>query len=212
MPHTKLIAKYYPYVLLTIFSWFFYLMIRLTLQYVPFSSEVAFLLIKQTEVQTVKWYLPIFFVHVYSAIFVLIAGFTQFSATILKTNKSLHRNAGKLYAIVVLVFAAPSGIFMGCFANGAWHSKVSFIVLGIIWWLFTGKAMLAIWQRQFILHEKMMVRSFALALSAITLRAWKVIIVYSFGTAPMDTYQIIAWLGWIPNLLIAEYYLNQKLK
>jgi hypothetical protein len=85
-------------------------------------------------------------------------------------------------------------------------------VLGIIWWLFTGKAMLAIWQRQFIFHEKMMVRSFALALSAITLRAWKVIIVYSFDTAPMDTYQIIAWLGWIPNLLIAEYYLHRKFK
>jgi hypothetical protein len=85
-------------------------------------------------------------------------------------------------------------------------------VLGIIWWLFTGKAMLAIWQRQFIFHEKMMVRSFALALSAITLRAWKVIIVYSFDTAPMDTYQIIAWLGWVPNLLIAEYYLYRKFK
>jgi hypothetical protein len=212
VPQSKPIAKYFPYILLAIFSWFFYLMVKLTLQYVPFSSEVAFLLIKQTEVQTVKWYLPIFYVHVYSAIFVLLAGFTQFSAAILKTYKSLHRNAGKLYAIVVLFLAAPSGIFMGCYANGAWHSKMSFVVLGSIWWLFTGKAMQAIWQRQFIVHEKMMVRSFALALSAITLRAWKVIIVYSFDTAPMDTYQIIAWLGWIPNLLIAEYYLYRKLK
>lgn len=187
-------------------------MVRLTLQYVPFSSEVAFLLIKQTEVQTVKWYLPIFYVHVYSAIFVLLAGYTQFSMAILKKYKSLHHFTGKLYAIVVLFFAAPSGIFMGCYANGAWHSKVSFVVLGIIWWLFTGKAMQAIWQRQYIIHEKMMVRSFALALSAITLRAWKVMIVYSFDTAPMDTYQIIAWLGWIPNLLIAEYYLHRKFK
>jgi hypothetical protein len=57
-----------------------------------------------------------------------------------------------------------------------------------------------------------MMRSFALALSAITLRSWKVILVVCFDTAPMDTYKIIAWLGWIPNLLIAEYLINRKNK
>ena len=52
-----------------------------------------------------------------------------------------------------------------------------------------------------------MLRSFALAFSAVTLRLWKVIIVYLFHPSPMDVYQIIAWLGWIPNLLIIEYYI-----
>ncbi len=57
-----------------------------------------------------------------------------------------------------------------------------------------------------------MLRSFALTFSAITLRFWKVILVYLFQPAPMDVYQIIAWLGWIPNLLIVEYYLYNQLK
>lgn len=185
-------------------------MAKLTWQYFPLGSDIVFLRIKQDVVTTVPIYLTIFYVHIYSAILVLLAGFTQFSVLILKKYRPLHRLSGKLYAFTVLLLAAPSGIFIGFYANGSWHTKLSFMLLGILWWFFTVKAMHAIWQKQFIIHEKMMTRSFALALSAITLRAWKVIIVYSFDTAPMDTYQIIAWLGWIPNLLIAEYYLRNK--
>jgi len=57
-----------------------------------------------------------------------------------------------------------------------------------------------------------MYRSFALTLSAITLRLWKVILVYLFQPAPMDVYQIIAWLGWIPNIILIELYLFKKFK
>ncbi len=53
-------------------------------------------------------------------------------------------------------------------------------------------------------------RSFALTLSAVTLRMWKVIIVYLFHPNPMDVYQIIAWLGWIPNILLIEYLIAKK--
>jgi hypothetical protein len=49
-----------------------------------------------------------------------------------------------------------------------------------------------------------MIRSFALTLSAITLRLWKYIIVMGFQPKPMDAYQIVAWLGWVLNLVIAE--------
>ncbi len=52
-----------------------------------------------------------------------------------------------------------------------------------------------------------MLRSYALAVSALTLRAWKAILVYLFHPAPMDVYQIIAWLGFVPNLLLVEYYI-----
>ena len=101
---------------------------------------------------------------------------------------------------------------MGFYANGAWHTKLSFIILGVLWFLFTAISIVAIKKGQVEKHKAFMTRSFALALSAITLRAWKVVIVYCFNTAPMDTYQIIAWLGWVPNLLIAEYCLINKHK
>jgi hypothetical protein len=185
-------------------------MLLLTFQYIPFNSQVAFLRIKQTEVNSIKPYLPVFYVHVYSSIFVLLAGFTQFSSTILKEYKPIHRFFGYIYVIIVLCLAAPSGVFMGIFANGVWHTKASFMILGSLWFWFTLKAFIAVKNKKFKLHQNFMLRSFALATSAITLRMWKVMIVYTFHTAPMDTYKIIAWLGWIPNLIIAEYLINKK--
>ncbi|PIF30987.1 putative membrane protein [Flavobacterium sp. 9] len=194
------------------FSYFFILMIKITLQYIPLNSNVAFLQIKQTEISQIPFYYPIFYVHVYSAIFVLLAGFSQFSSALLKKYPATHRNIGKVYISVVLFLSAPSGFFIGLFANGGLYSKISFVTLSILWFYFTLKGFTSIKNKNIRKHRAFMFRSFALTFSAITLRFWKVILVYLFHPAPMDVYQIIAWLGWIPNLLIVEYYLYNQLK
>ncbi|WP_443937830.1 DUF2306 domain-containing protein [Pedobacter sp. MW01-1-1] len=187
-------------------------MLQITLRYIPFRSEVSFLQIKQTEVTGIKLYLPIFYMHVYSSIFVLIAGFTQFNNQVLTKFPRIHKSLGYLYAGVVLVFSAPSGIFIGWFANGGITAKISFVLLGFLWFFFTLQAILSIFRKNILTHKAFMYRSFALATSAITLRLWKVILVYLFHPAPMDVYQIIAWLGWMPNLLIAEWLIKRKKK
>lgn len=203
--------NYKGILLLLVFVYFFMLMLQITLRYIPFDSDVAFLQIKQTEVNVIKSYLPIFYIHVYSAIFVLFAGLTQFSSKIQTSYKKVHKFSGYFYAGAVLLFAAPSGMFIGCFANGGTTAKVSFVLLGILWFYFTLKAIILILKGDVINHKKYMWRSFALTCSAITLRLWKVILVYLFHPAPMDVYQIIAWLGWIPNLLIAEWLIRKKI-
>lgn len=187
-------------------------MIKITLQYIPIDNNVAFLQIKQTEITQIPFYYPIFYVHVYSSIFVLLAGFFQFSSTLLKKFPVTHRNIGKFYVFTVLFLSAPSGLFIGLFANGGIYSKVSFISLSILWFYFTIKGFTAIKNRKVTNHKAFMLRSFALTFSAITLRFWKIILVYLFHPPPMDVYQIIAWLGWIPNLLIVEYYIYNQLK
>jgi uncharacterized membrane protein len=190
---------------------FFLLMLNITLKYISFDSDAAFLQIKQTEVNTVSAYLFIFYIHVCSAIFTLLAGFTQFNNNILKKMPRIHRAVGKMYVFTVLFLAAPSGFFIGLFANGGFYSKIAFVTLSVLWFYFTLKAFLAIKKHKINEHKAFMLRSFALAFSAITLRLWKVILVYLFQPAPMDVYQIIAWLGWIPNLLLIEYFiLNRK--
>jgi uncharacterized membrane protein len=186
-------------------------MLNITLKYISFDSDAAFLQIKQTEVNTVSAYLFIFYIHVCSAIFTLLAGFTQFNNNILKKMPRIHRAVGKMYVFTVLFLAAPSGFFIGLFANGGFYSKIAFVTLSVLWFYFTLKAFLAIKKHKINEHKAFMLRSFALAFSAITLRLWKVILVYLFQPAPMDVYQIIAWLGWIPNLLLIEYFiLNRK--
>ena len=191
------------------FGYFFWLMLKITLEYIPLDTNVSFLMIKQTEVEQRPEYLYFFYTHVYTSIFVLLAGFLA----ILRKDfrlKNFHRNAGKIYILLILLFAAPSGIYMGVFANGGFLSKISFVILGCLWWFTTFKAYQLARQRKFKEHKQWMWRSFALTISAITLRMWKVIIVYLFHPNPMDVYQIIAWLGWVPNILLIEYLITKK--
>lgn len=197
---------------LSIFIYFYWLMLRLTLDYVPYSTEVSFLMIKQTEVTTLPEYRYIFYAHVYTSIFVLLFGFIQFFTFTSKAGKKLHRVSGYQYVFLLLVFAAPSGLYMGFHANGGWPSKLSFIVLSILWWYTTWRAMQAIKDRDFAAHRNWMIRSYALCLSAVTLRIWKVVIANVLHLPPMDIYMIIAWLGWVPNLIIAEILIAQKYK
>lgn len=191
------------------FGYFFWLMLKITLEYIPLDTNVSFLMIKQTEVVERPEYLYFFYTHVYTSIFVLLAGFLA----ILRKDfrlKNFHRNTGKIYIFLILLFAAPSGIYMGVFANGGFLSKISFVILGSLWWFSTFKAYQLARQRKFKEHKQWMWRSFALTISAVTLRMWKVIIVYLFHPNPMDVYQIIAWLGWVPNILLIEYLITKK--
>lgn len=175
------------------------------------SRTASFLQIKQTEVEGLWYYLPVFYTHVYTAIFVLIAGSFQFNKMLQRQFKTLHRRLGYVYVFLILSFAAPSGLVMGIHSNGGWIAQFFFITLSLLWWWYTLQALLNARRKNFAAHRNYMIRSFALTLSAITLRIWKVVIVNAFHLAPMDTYMIIAGLGWIPNLLVAEYItLNSK--
>jgi hypothetical protein len=193
-----------------VFAYFYWLMLKITLLYVPFSSSVAFLKIKQTEVTTHPEYIYLFYVHVCTSIFVLLFGFMQFFSFKTHTGRLVHRFAGYQYIVLLLGFAAPSGLYMGWHANGGVASKISFIVLGLLWAITTILAFVKIKKGQVAAHRSWMVRSFALTLSAITLRLWKVVIVFLFQPPPMDVYKIIAWLGWVPNLIIAEILIRNK--
>ncbi|MFP9098250.1 DUF2306 domain-containing protein [Flavobacterium sp. RHBU_24] len=195
-----------------IFAYFYWLMLRLTLEYVPYDTAVSFLMIKQTEVTTLPEYRYIFYAHVYTSIFVLLFGFIQFFTFTGKAGKRLHRLSGYLYVVGLLAIAGPSGLYMSVYANGGLPAKVSFVLLSLLWWYTTWRAMQAIRAHNFTSHRNWMIRSYALCLSAVTLRIWKVVIAFFFDLPPMDRYVIIAWLGWVLNLIVAEVIISRKFK
>lgn len=205
------ILKYTGIILLMIYSYFLWLMLKITLQYLPINTDVAFLSIKQDYIHLLH-YRVAFFIHVFSAIFVLLAGYTQFSASIRKRFPLVHRQLGWLYIIVTVLFAGPSGFIIGIYANGGLSSQISFCLLAFLWMLFTVIALIKIIKKQVSSHRIWMMRSFALALSAITLRAWKYVLVALFHPKPMNVYQIVAWLGWVLNLVIVEIIILNKIK
>lgn len=201
--HKQNLSKIIIAVLFVVYSFFCWLMLKITAQYTPLKTDLAFLAIKQDYVHL--WYYRLaFFIHVFSAILVLLAGYTQFSASLRRRFPVMHRRAGWLYVLVTLLLAGPSGFLIGIYANGGLSSQIAFCLLAVLWILFTAIALLKIIRKEFMAHRAWMIRSFALALSAITLRAWKYILVSLFHPKPMDVYQLVAWLGWTLNLVIAE--------
>lgn len=192
------------------FAFFCLLMLQITGKYIPWGPDIAFLQIKQTEVHRYAYYLPFFYIHVYSAIFCLPAGFTQFNNKLLKRNKKVHRIIGYVYVLTVLLLAAPSGLVIGWHANGGPVAIFFFSLLAILWFWFTLKALLTAKNGQYKAHKQYMMRSFALALSAITLRLYKVIIVKVWAPPPMDVYVLVSGLSWIPNLLFVEFMIRYQ--
>lgn len=176
--------------------------------YIPINDDAAFLQLKQDYIHISSWKFA-FFVHVFSSILVLLAGFTQFSKRFLKSKPLWHRRLGYFYVINILIVTGPASLLMSFYANGGISSRIGFILLAILWMFFTAIALYKAIKRKFISHQAFMIRSFALTLSAISLRIWKVLLANFTEIPPMDRYRIIAWLGWGLNLLIAEYIILQ---
>lgn len=198
---------YWSFILLLAF--FSYLMLEITLQYVPMRFDVAFLKIKQSQIQ-LPIYRVAFYTHVYTSMLALLAGFTQFNKRF-RSRSAIHRNVGKLYVAVILGLSGPSGLIMAIYANGGVSSQIGFTMLALLWMTSTYFALRFAINNDFIQHRNWMILSYALTLSAVTLRLWKMGIVWAFEPPPMDAYRIVAWLGWIPNLIFALFLWKKKL-
>ena len=198
---------------LILLAFFSFLMLRIIFIYIPVKNDAGFLQLKQEYLHITEWRVA-FFTHVFTSMLVLIAGFTQFSKKFLKQQPRLHRTVGYVYVINILMVTGPSGLLMSFYANGGISSKTAFVLLSVLWIGFTAMALYKAIKKDFTAHRIFMIRSFALTLSAVTLRCWKVLLVNFTDIQPMDRYRIIAWLGWALNLIIGEWiiykYISRK--
>lgn len=202
-------AIFRRYCLLLLLSFFFVLMGRITLQYIPLRTDAAFLLTKQDYIHITPWLIA-FYIHVFTSIFVLAAGFTQFSARILSRYPNFHRAVGKSYILIVLFVTGPASFIMALLANGGLPSRIAFTCLSLLWMYSTAKAWQTVRAKRYDLHRDWMYRSYALTLSAVTLRGWKWLLIASFHLHPLDAYRIVAWMGFVPNLLVAEWIIRKN--
>jgi uncharacterized membrane protein len=184
-------------------------MAKMVAEYSSFQTDTGFLRFKQDYLSDKAW-LTAFYVHVFTAVLCLLAGFTQFSKLILKQNKKMHRMMGRFYAYNILFINFPAGMIMAFYANGHLPSKLAFIILDCLWFLFTVKAVLFARQKNFTAHREYMIRSYALTLSAIALRSWKIVLVNLTALDVQTIYMIDAWLGFVPNLLLAEWLIRKR--
>lgn len=188
-------------------AFFTWLMARIVFQYAGGRLDIDFLLSKQHIVHLLHYRLA-FYLHIFPALLVLAAGITQFSNAILVRTPVVHRLVGKLYVGSILLVCGPAGFIMAWYSNGGWVARSSFLVLSALWWVSTWLAWRAIKQGDRHRHRSWMIRSYALTLSAVTLRVMQFYFAVYTDQDADTVYRIIAWPSWLINLLVAELILN----
>ncbi len=151
-----------------------------------------------------------FYTHIALGGLALLIGWVQFNKKIQRKRIELHRSLGKIYMTAVLL-SGISSLYIGYYATGGWIPKIGFISLGLVWLYTTGKGYIAIRKKDIVQHQKMMIYSYAACFAAVTLRVWLPILIASLGDF-LPAYKIVAWLCWVPNLIIAYFIIQQKFK
>jgi hypothetical protein len=181
-----------------------YLLILLTLPYIYFEPNVEFLGTKQLIYHIDLWRWS-FYIHVFSSPIVIVAGLFQFNRWIISNKPRLHRMMGYTYVIIVLLISGPAAIVMSFYANGGRLAQTSFVLLSFTWIISTWMSFRKARKGDYLSHAKWNIRSYALTLSAITLRFYGYLFAhYKVDLGPKETYIVLAYLGWVPNLIIAE--------
>ncbi len=153
---------------------------------------------------------PAVYSHIFASSIALILGPFQFSTRLRKRLPDLHRWMGRIYLLAGIFVGGLAGLYIARFAYGGLVTSVGFSALAIAW-LFTGAmAYLSIRNRDVIAHRRWMIRNFSLTFAAVTLRIYLAM----FFAAKVEFgvfYPLLAWLCWVPNLLVAEWLFNDRL-
>lgn len=178
-----------------------------TALYWNFCSDCEFLSVKQEVVHQLLWRTS-FYIHISGGMLSLILGPINFIPALRTRFPAFHRKTGKLYVAAILLLGAPAGLYMAFFANGGFWASIGFLLLSVLWFWSTTKAIQSARKRQFAEHRAWMIRSYAITFAAVTLRIWVPLL--SLNTSiPHETIVVLtAWLSWIPNLILAELILR----
>jgi uncharacterized membrane protein len=147
--------------------------------------------------------------HIFGAAVALGLGAFQFSTRLRTARPQLHRWMGRLYLGVGVLVGGIAGLVMATHAFGGLPARFGFGILAVLW-LYTGaRAYLAIRGRNTPAHRRWMVRNFSLTFAAVTLRLY--IPASAVAGVPFEVaYPIIAWVAWVPNLIVAEWWFNRR--
>jgi hypothetical protein len=152
--------------------------------------------------------LPWLAVHVAGSVVALALGAFQFVPSGRLGKVRAHRWIGRSYVLCCLV-GGVSGVILAMGSSAGPIATAGFGLLGLSW---IGANIIG-WQsavqKRFGVHRRWMIRSWALTLAAVTLRIYLPLLMIS--DLPFEAgYRTISFLAWVPNLLIAEWWLRRR--
>jgi hypothetical protein len=148
-------------------------------------------------------------IHIAASGFALLMGPWQFRRSLRARRPHVHRWIGRTY-VAACVIGGSAGAAIAMFSQAGHVAGSGFLLLGIAWVLTTLLGWRAVLQRRFADHERWMIRSFALTLAAVTLRIYLPIGIMLAHGDLNTPYRALAWLCWVPNILVAERYLRSR--
>ncbi|MGQ0710038.1 MAG: DUF2306 domain-containing protein [Rhodoferax sp.] len=115
-----------------------------------------------------------------------------------------HRALGRAYMACMLV-GGMSGLHLALGAWGGPLARSGFAVLALAWMGSAALALHHIRRRDVAQHRRWMQRNYALTFAAVTLRLYMPL----SGLLGLDSYQsyaVVAWLCWVPNLALLLWW------
>lgn len=151
---------------------------------------------------------PWLFVHVAGAVTALVLGSFQFLPALRRGAGPPHRWVGRVYVAGCLVGGA-AGLILAPGSHAGPIASAGFGSLGAIWIGVTLMGWRAAMQGRFAEHRRWMIRSWALTLAAVTLRIYlPMVMILDLPFLPW--YRAISFLAWVPNLVVAEFWLRRR--
>jgi hypothetical protein len=146
--------------------------------------------------------------HLTGGAVAIAVGAFQLSSRIRARRIAVHRWVGRLYVLGVLVGGVAS-LLLSMRADGGLAARLGFGMLAVLWLGSTGAAYIHIRNRRIELHRAWMLRSYALTFAAVTLRIWLPLSQIA-GIPFQEAYAAIAWLCWVPNLVVVEWFILRR--
>jgi Predicted membrane protein (DUF2306) len=186
------------------------LLIYNTLPYFSFSKDFDFIKERSFLFQS-NLYNTCFYIHITAGALCIGTALIQFSRYMLKKSKAIHRISGKIYVGAVLFLGAPTGLYMAFFAKGSFWERALFMFMASWWFITTLNGLTTIHKRNIIAHKIWMMRSYAMAMTAVTFRVYYIFL-YMMDWKLLENYQFSLWISVIGNMLITEWIIHRQSK
>jgi hypothetical protein len=144
--------------------------------------------------------------HIAGSGLALIVGPLQFWSG-QRRSLRVHRWSGRLYVVGVLIGGAAA-FYLASHAGQGAAFGISLGALGVVWWMTTGMAYLAIRLGHVSQHNEWVLRSYVVTFTFVTTRTLAELgILPSLGRDPFAT---LVWLSWSMSLLATEVILQGR--
>ena len=149
--------------------------------------------------------------HIIPGGIALMLGGFQFSRQLRTRYPVWHRRLGTMY-VAAVALGGLGGLLLAFTAYGGSVNGLGFGCLAVLWLYSLVQAYRYARGKDWRNHQRWMIRNYALTLAAVTLRIELPLLQMAGGMTFDQAYATIAWMCWIPNLVLAEWLFVERLK